>query len=321
MRSIRRKILIDTDLGIGLPQVDIDDGVAIVLAAVAGELEICGLATVFGNVCCNRATINAVNLRKMLKRDFPIARGCSGPIGGRDLSIKDRGILQTDKELPFEASSALCKNHAVDFIIKEANRADGELMVVAIGPLTNLGMALVKEPELAKKIKEVILMGGSAGAGNVTPVAEFNLLNDPEAADIVFRSGVPLTMIGLDVTTSIRIKEETIRPWKDNRSELIGFLYNATYRWMIYRSQVRNEPDIGCYFHDVMTIAYLLDKTLFTAKSAHVDIELNGKYTRGMTVVDQRVNTKQIPNVNLITAVDGEHFLPMIVSKINAFYK
>jgi purine nucleosidase len=320
MENQKIKILIDTDPGMGTPGADIDDGVAILLALASPEVEVVGLATVAGNVPCDIGSKNAVELMRQIGQSrIPVAQGCSVPMGRRSelLIQRERGRDFGPPDLQYRSS--LHPLHGVDFLIEMAKESKEPLTIVAIGPLTNLGMAFIKEPLIVGKIKEIVMMGGGANGGNITAAAEFNLLNDPEAADVVFRSGVPLTMIGLDITTSIRIYEPDLAPWRD-ASPVVGLLYESAIRWMDYRWKVRGEQDAGCYFHDAMTVAYLIDRSLFQSKTCHVDIELAGTFTRGMTLVDQRSNSRQSPNVNLVTQIDGRQFVKMTVERIASIF-
>lgn len=316
MESQKIKILIDTDPGIGTPGADVDDGVAILLALASPEVEVVGLTIVAGNVPCDIGSKNAVELMRQIGRErIPVAQGCSVPMGQRSEILIQREKGRDFGPLDPKYRSSLHPLHGVDFLIETVKESEEPLTIVAIGPLTNLGMAFIKEPSIIGKIKEVVLMGGGALGGNITAAAEFNIFNDPEAADVVFRSGVPLTMVGLDITTSVRIYEPDLAPWRD-ASPVLRSLYENTVRWMDYRWKVRGEQDAGCYFHDAMAVAYLIAPSLFQAKACHVDIELAGSLTRGMTVVDRRSNSPQSSNVNLITRIDGQQFVKMTVERI-----
>jgi purine nucleosidase len=314
------KVLIDTDPGIGTSGADIDDGVTILLALASPEIEVVGLTTVAGNVPCDIGSKNAVELMRQIGQSrISVAQGCSVPMGRRSELLIEREKGREFGPLDPKYRTLLHPLHGVDFLIETVQQSKESLTIVAIGPLTNLGMALTKEPSIAGKIKEIVMMGGGVNGGNVTAAAEFNLLNDPEAADVVFRSGVPLTMIGLDITTSIRIYEPDLALWRD-ASPVVKSLYNNAIRWMNYRWKVRGENNAGCYFHDAMTVAYLIDRSLFESKACHVDIELVGSFTRGMTVVDRRPNSRQFPNVNLITRIDGRQFVRMTTERIGSTF-
>lgn len=317
MQKDKSKILIDTDPGIGTPGSDVDDGIAILLALASPEIEVVGLTTVSGNVHCDSGTKNTLDLLEQIGRtEIPVAQGCSKPLGRRSELLIKRERAEQFSPLPEKYLTLLQPLHGVDLLIEKIKQAKDQLTIAAIGPLTNLALALVKEPSISGQIKEIVLMGGAAGSGNITPVAEFNLLNDPEAADLVFRSGVPLTMIGLEITTSVRIYEPDIRPWRDAKSTVVKSLYDNTVSWMNYRQQVRGEKDAGCFFHDAMVIAYLADHSLFKTIACHVDIELDGTFTRGMTVVDRRPTSDQPVNVNLITNINAKRFVELTVKRI-----
>jgi inosine-uridine nucleoside N-ribohydrolase len=317
MDIFSNKILIDTDPGIGVSGADIDDGIAILLALASPKLDIIGITTVFGNVPCNSGTRNLLNLLlKINMPQIPVAQGAVVPIGRRLQTLIDRDRPEEYRELEPNYSALLQHEQGPDYIVHMAEKYRSALSVAAVGPLTNLALALVKEPHIMEKIKEIVIMGGSASIGNITPVAEFNILQDPEAADIVFRSGIPITMVGLDVTMQVRFNPSMIAKWDCKASPVLQFLYEVTLNWMKYRHEVHNESDIGCYLHDAMVIAYLLDYTLFTTVSCHVDVELHGTFTRGMTIADRRIVPEGSPNVKLVTKIDGDRFIKMIIDNI-----
>jgi purine nucleosidase len=194
-----QKIIIDCDPGI-------DDALAIVFAHGDPGLELCGITTVAGNVGLDRTTANALRVRDFIGMpDVPVTPGNAGPLMRPGLDARhvhgDSGLAGA--RLP-EPASAAADGHAVDYLIETISAAPGEITLIAMGPLTNIALALRREPLLIERVRDFVIMGGSAGRGNVTPAAEFNIAADPEAAAIVFGAGWTVTMVGLDVTLQAR---------------------------------------------------------------------------------------------------------------------
>lgn len=271
-----RKWIIDTDPGI-------DDALAIFMALASPELEVVGLTTVFGNVDVELATGNALRLLEIAGRgDVPVAVGAAAPIASAF-----RGPIphihgtdgQGDTHLP-PASGEACGQTATELLI-EASRDDGELSLLALGPLTNLALALEQDPGLADRLREVVVMGGNALVpGNATPAAEANVWNDAEAADFVFGRIEALTMVGLDVTHEVS--------WDGARLAELGRSAKATARHLAAVSAFyhaffqQNHGFDGILLHDPTAVAYLLDPTLFTTRRWPVRVEAEG-LSRGKT--------------------------------------
>ena len=318
MADIVRRVLIDTDPGIGTPGADVDDGIAILLALGAPQLDIVGITTVKGNADVHSGTANVLRLLHDAGRDdIPVAKGCSSPLGREVPEIEERRMGWTPpapKDVAFRTGK-----RGVDFMIETVLGSSSKSTIVAIGPLTNVAMAMIEEPKICDAIDELVIMGGSMFADGTRPRVEFNILNDPEAADVVFRSGVPITLIPLDVTTSVRFRTDTIEPWADASSPLVRRVHDLTIDWMKYRYTVRGEKDLGCYFHDAMNIAYLLEPDMFTSVDARVSVELKGAYTRGQTVMDMSAtgSTGASSKVSkVLMGIDGHRFVRTVVDGV-----
>ncbi len=272
-----RQILIDCDPGL-------DDALALLLAHGDPNLTIVGVTTVGGNVGLENTTANALRLREYLGFDsVPIAAGASQPLSGdqRDAAhVHGAGGLGS-VVLP-DATLPVSETHAVDFIIDTLRATPGSIHLVAIGPLTNIALALQREPALARWAASFTIMGGSYTRGNATPTAEFNIWADPEAARVVFDADWQVTMIGLDLTLQAQANAEIVRRFSalgKLGDELIVPL--ATF---YFDSRVDDWD--GQAVHDVCAVAYVARPDLFTVVPAQVDIEVSGEFTRGMTVVD-----------------------------------
>jgi inosine/uridine nucleosidase len=274
-----RKILIDCDPGH-------DDAVAILLAAGHPDVDLVGITTVAGNHTIERVTTNACVVATIAGlRDVPVVAGGSGPLV-RDLRIADsiHGQSGLDGPAPIEPTVRPTAGHAVDFIIDTVLAQPGQVTLVALGPLTNVAMALRKAPELARAVDRVSIMGGSWSRGNMTPVAEFNVWVDPEAAAVVFGAPWDLTMVGLDVTHQALFTAEVaarfeslVSPAARWLGELMAF-YRET-NWAVHQM---GAPPV----HDPCALAAVIDPSIVPTREASVDVETTGTHTAGMTVVD-----------------------------------
>lgn len=278
---MQRPVIIDTDPGY-------DDALAILLAAK--RLNLVGLTTVFGNETVDNTTINCLKLLEYAGlTHIPVAKGASAPlvhkiqIGGFT-SIHGRNglecpLLEDCREAP------LHELDAVDFIIDTALRNPG-LVLMPVGPLTNIALALHKAPQIKKNISEIYLMGGSITLGNVTPVAEVNIWCDPEAAAMVFGSGVPIKMVGLNVTYTAMATPERRERFHALTNKVGQLAADIIHRYSA--NYTRSYGYAGAALHDPCATAWMIDPGLFVTQQAHMDVELNGRLTRGMTVCDLR---------------------------------
>jgi inosine-uridine nucleoside N-ribohydrolase len=272
----RRRILIDCDPGH-------DDAVAILFAA--RHLDLVGVTTVHGNNALENTTRNALAVLELAGLDVPVAMGCAAPLAqARAAAAAVHGKTGLDgADLPEPRRKPIAA-HAVDFIIDMAACHKGELVLATIGPETNIALALRREPRLREWLAEVTVMGGSTGAGNVTPAAEFNIHCDPEAAWAVFNSGVPVRMVGLNVTQRTGFAQADIGRLRASGRKVAGVIADLM-AFYLARQRERRGTTVAP-MHDVCAIVPYVDPTLIEYAEARVDIELNGTHTRGMTVCD-----------------------------------
>ena len=305
-----RPIIVDTDPGQ-------DDAVAVLLALASPELDVLGITTVAGNVPLDLTTRNARATAELAGRpDVVVFAGCDRPMV-RELRTAEyvHGETGLDgAELP-EPTMPLQDRHAVDFLAETLAAAEpGSVTLCPLGPLTNLGTLLDRHPEAVQGIREIVLMGGGFfEGGNTTPAAEFNIYVDPEAADLVFRSGLPLTMIPLDATHQALILDDHLE-----RLRQLGPVGEAVAGWLEFyeRWDVEKYGMEGGPLHDPCVIAYLLDPGLFDAKDCNVQIEVTSPLTRGMTVVDWWGVTGEPANCTVVRNVDSPGFFDLLIERI-----
>ena len=306
-------VIIDTDPGQ-------DDAVAILLAlASPKEINLLGLTTVAGNVPLNLTVKNARIVCELAKmEDISIFRGCEKPLI-RNLVTAEHvhGKTGLDGIILPEPTMPVKETHAVDFIIETIRKNPiSSITICALGPLTNIALALKTAPDIANKIKQIILMGGAYfEVGNITPTAEFNIYVDPEAAKIVFNSGIKLTILPLDVTHKALISQDRVDAF-----EKIGTpVAKAVAGWTNFFERFDKEKygSIGAPLHDPCVVAYLLDPSIFTGRYINVEIETVSDLTRGMTVADWWQVTDREPNALFIGDLDSDRFFRLLTERLS----
>ncbi|MCF4098701.1 nucleoside hydrolase [Maritalea mediterranea] len=310
----KRPVIIDCDPGQ-------DDALMLFLALNAPELDVLGVVAVGGNVPLARTEINCRILVEMAGRgDVPVFAGCLGPMVEPLFTAEYvHGETGIDGIAFFEPSLPEQAQHGVDFIIETLRAAaDDSVEMVITGPMTNLGMALKKAPDIAGKIKQIAIMGGASfEAGNVTPSAEFNIYVDPQAADIVMKCGRPIAMFGLDVThkvmTSPEIVDRLNALGSDVAKSCAGMLeFFGQYDAAKYSAE-------GGPLHDPCTVAWMLKPELFQLKPCHIEIETRSELTRGHTAVDFWGVTGKQANAQWAYGVDRDMFFDFLIERIGRY--
>jgi purine nucleosidase len=303
-----RKIILDCDPGH-------DDAMAILLAHGNPEIELLAITTVAGNQTVDKTSLNARRVCTIAGiRDVPVAAGCDRPLI-RELQTAAyiHGESGLDGPAFGEPTVPLDPRHAVDLLIELLMQSSGDITLVPTAPLTNIAMAVRKEPRIVKKVQEIILMGGAYTRGNTTPAAEFNIAVDPEAAAIVFTAGWPLTMVGLDLTHQALATPAILRriaalgtPVARIAVELMEF-FRETYR----RNAGFDSPPV----HDPCAVARVIDPDVMQCVDAFVAIEIRGEFSSGMTVTDFSGRLGQ-KNVQVATRLDVDKFWNLMVDAI-----
>ena len=298
-----RKVILDCDPGI-------DDAFAIAFGCGHPGLELCGVTTVAGNVGLAKTTRNALAVLEFLGRpDVPVAAGSPAPLLRLFTDAHDvhgKTGLGT-ASLP-EPSGRPVAAHAVDFLIEQIAAAPGEVTLVATGPLTNIALAVRRYPPLVTQVADFIIMGGSAGRGNTTPAAEFNIWCDPEAAAIVFAAGWRVTMAGLDVTHQALATAEV-----RDRLRALGRLSDDLLLPALSRYRSRADSG-GQPVHDVCALALVAAPGLFGCRPARVEVETQGRLTAGMTVTDFDASAH---NALVAMSVDAPGFWDMVFGALH----
>jgi purine nucleosidase len=310
-----RPIIIDCDPGQ-------DDAVALLLAMSSpDELDLLGITTVAGNVPLALTERNARMMCDLADRlDMLVFAGCEEPLVRAAITAEYiHGETGIDGMDVFDPKTPLQKMHAVDFIIDRLLAADtSKVTLVPTGPLTNIAAAINRSPEIAERIEEIVIMGGAMReGGNRTPSAEFNIMADPHAADVVLSSGVPITMMGLDVTHQVLSTEERVtrisalnNPVADATAGMLSFFH---------RYDTEKYSSLGTPLHDPCTVAFLLRPDLFKTKLCNVSVEKESELTIGHTAVDFWHVTEKPRNVNWAYDVDADGFYDLLTERLARF--
>ena len=319
-----KKIILDTDPGT-------DDAMALMLALNSPELDVRAVTVVPGNVTAKQGLENALRMMSLANRcDIPVAAGAQHPLFQKLITAEfwhgKNGLANV--ELP----ASKCKvdsRYGPDLIIEMVHAAPHEITLVPVGPLTNIALAVEKDPSIVPLVKEVIIMGGSITGGNVNAAAEANIYNDPEAAQIVFQAGWPLTMVGLDVGDKTLLSQKYLEQLGQTHGPMNDFIYQVA-RYLIDLSAQFGFS--GTPMYDPLAVGVAIDATLVKAPPMHVDVETRGEFTRGETVANRHGTVernvlhgdryiiegldKVEPNAKVCVDVEADRFLQMFVSRI-----
>ena len=304
------KILLDCDPGH-------DDAIALLLALASPEVDLVGITTVHGNQTLDKTTVNALKLLEFVGRtDVPVAAGAAAPFV-REPFVAEyvHGESGMDGPALPQPTTAPVDEHAVDFIARVVTESAEPVTLVPTGPLTNIGLFLARHPDAAAKVERIVLMGGAIGEGNVTPAAEFNIWVDPEAAERVFRSGLDVTMIGLDVThqaifgpgpTAELKAAGRVGAMVAELLEFYGRFHKQSYGWD------------GSPIHDAVAMAHAFRPGIVETVHTGVRVDCGEELGRGRTNVDLRGRVGWEPNAHVAVGIDADAFVALLVERISS---
>ncbi len=305
------KMILDCDVGH-------DDAVALMVAAKHPALELLGVTAVAGNQTLDKTLPNTLHVCQHLGLTVPVYGGMSLPMVRDQVTAGDvHGESGLDGPVfePLTWKKAE-PEHAVNYLIRTLMASDGDITLVPVAPLSNIAMAMRLEPRIIPKIKRIVMMGGAYGLGNTTPAAEFNVFVDPEAAHVVFTSGVPIVMMGLDLTNQALADMSVIRRMEaigNKAGKLFGDIMRFTFK-----SQAVNGLSAGPV-HDVTAVVYLFAPEVFTTKPAYVELELNHGPSYGRTVCDFVGRMGHAPNALVGTGIDLVRFWDIVEETLRRY--
>lgn len=306
----KKPLIIDCDPGH-------DDALMLMLAVGCGLFDIKAVTISAGNQTQEKTLANALKILTLIETDIPVYRGADKPMF-RDLIVADYAHGETGLNAPSlpTVSQEAAQGSAIEGIAKILSESTEKVTIVPTGPLTNIATFLLAFPHLKNRLERISLMGGGIFRGNMTPLAEFNIYADPEAASIVFNSGIPITMCGLDVTHKALVFQKDIDHFraignKTGRAaaDLMDF-FSAYYR------EHHIELDGGAALHDPCAIAWLIDPSIFKTKHCYVDVETRGELTTGTTVVDFYNTLQKEANTEVAYDIDREAYIEMIYQAV-----
>ncbi|MBP6177568.1 MAG: nucleoside hydrolase [Anaerolineales bacterium] len=312
---MKRRIILDTDPGI-------DDSLAILLALASPEISLEGLSVVHGNSSTAQGTVNALSVLELAKAEhIPVYAGCELPLVQPSLLAPEThgehgiGYAKLPEPLTRPQSQNGC-----DFLIDKIMSNPGEMTLVAIGPLTNIALALRQEPRIAKNVKEVFIMGGAIRhEGNTTPLAEFNTYVDPHAAHMVFHSGMPITLTPLDVTYDCIFLKEDLNRLLKTASPITSFIADATRFYMEFHDEYQHIE--GCVINDPMTMALTFMPEICDYQELYVDVDLSGGVSMGSTFADFYRMTQKPANMKVALGVRPRVFMELFMERMEKLAK
>ncbi|MGA0850486.1 MAG: nucleoside hydrolase [Candidatus Nanopelagicaceae bacterium] len=305
------KIIFDTDPGI-------DDALALLLLAAAPELDLLAITVTHGNTSQEKCLSNALKLVELLGiEQVPVARGAQEPLV-KELSVAEEthgdgglgyAVLPEPKVKPIQES-------AHDLIIRLVNENPGQITLLCVGPMTNIALALLKQPQIAKNIKRIVAMGGSIHyPGNSTPQSEYNVFCDPESYEIVLNAGVDFTLVPLDVTYQCLLTTQHIEQITLARPEIKNFIKESTRFYIEFHAKYQGIQ--GCAINDPLAAAILIDPTLVENRDYFLSVDLSGGSSRAKTIADHYGALKKAPNAKVSMTVEVDRFMKQFIERMN----
>jgi purine nucleosidase len=307
-----KRILIDTDPGI-------DDSLAILLALASPEVKVEGITTIHGNCSVDQATVNALSILELAKvEEIAVAKGFPVPLVQPSLLAAethgDSGLGYAKLPEPRRKPEV---RHASDFLIEKIMANPGEMTLVAIGPLTNVAFAMRKEPRIVEAVKEVIIMGGTIRyPGNASPLAEYNVFVDPHAAHMVYHSGIPITLVPLDVTYQCILTPEDVKRLQKNPSPISRFIDDSTRFYMEFHDEYQQIA--GCAINDPLALTLTFAPELCDYQELYVDVDISGGVSMGKTFADFHGLTKKPANMKIALGVQARDFMELFLGRMES---
>lgn len=310
-----KRILLDTDPGI-------DDALAILLALASSEVSVDGLSIVHGNCSLEQGTRNALSVLELANAgSIPVAKGCELPLVQLSLLAPEtHGSTGLGYAHLPEPRIQPIRQHAVDFLIERILASPGEITLVAIGPLTNVALAIRQEPRLVDSLADLIIMGGALRAeGNTTALAEFNTYVDPHAAHIVYHAGIPTTLVPLDVSYQCILTLQDVQRLQRIDSPITQFVADATRFYMEFHDEYQSIE--GCVINDPLALALAFAPDLCTYRELPVDVDLSGGISMGKTAADFYNYDRKAPNMKVALSVRARDFIELFLERMERLAK
>jgi len=295
-----------------------DDAIAILLLGAHKNFNVLGVCTVSGNQTIEKTTLNALNVIDYLNLDYKVYQGSDKPLFRKRVNCEEIHGKSGLDGFEFPKHNKKCeKENAVSFMINAINNSKEKVVVITTGPMTNLAKAFLLEPNIKNNIEKIILMGGSIGQGNVTPAAEFNINCDAEAADICFKMGVPIYMVGLDVTRKALVLDSVIKRMEKINNKASDMFVKLMKEFNLNQKKVFNLD--GGPLHDPITVAYLIDNFLLNFEYVNCEIETANCSSYGRTNCDTANYLKKEKNCYVATKIDVNKFFDILEDSIRSY--
>ena len=305
------KIIYDTDPGI-------DDALGLLLLAASPEIDLLAITVTHGNTSQEKCLNNALKLVELTGiTKVPVARGAEEPLV-KELSVAEEMHGEGGLGYAILPKSAIspCSELAHDLIIRVVRENPGEVTLLCVGPMTNIALAFLKAPDIVSKVRRIVSMGGAIHyPGNVTPQAEYNVFCDPEAFEIVLKSGIDFTLVPLDVTYQCILTTDHLEKITESRSEIRNFIFDSTRFYMEFHEDYQGIK--GCAINDPLAAAILLDPTLVKNRDYYLTIELTSPTSKAKTIADHYGLLKSAPNAKVSMEVDIERFMDLFINRMN----
>lgn len=324
----RIPVVIDTDPGLGRPGSDIDDGLAIALALRSPELDVLALTIVNGNVDAVTGTTVARALTERLRHpDLPVLTGAHEPLVRDMVAVHAlfNAVLGGSHVQGLPERGPTSDEHAADYLCRIVRERPGEIVIIAIGPMTNLALAIQRDPSFAKNVGELVLMAGSATtyAQNITVVGDFNAYVDPEALDIVMRSGAKIRMVGLDQTSKVMLTRGDAEALRATGDSFSHWAADCTDAWIDFLGRAfpnRPEHRDACFLHDPLVVAAVTHPDLLTWQPARVQVAVDSELARGLVVANRGLALEPLGMPNATVAIETcvEGFRRIFLERISA---